>query len=233
MQTRLALVPLIALVAVTAPAASAAGKAKPLCHIITDPAGDTFAFRTQDAPPTGSGVYGPQDDSLDITSADLASNGKVVTAVVRIKKLSRSIATSPLGLTAGIEFTIGDGGVTVRLQAALPTGQPDRFEVAAIAPGALPNTPATYVGSATGAVDLAKNEVRITAPASLLAPFGPVKPGALLAPSDAQSATVARGFPPITSTPGQPMTTRGTFADVAIGGTAIKVGAKSCVVPGK
>ena len=229
MQARLALVPVLALVALTAPVASAATKTAPSCNTITDPKGDTFAVRSQD----GAGAYGPQEDGLDITSADLASDGKVVTAVVRIAKLSRTIALSPTGMTTGVEFIIGGSDQVVRLQAVLVSGQADRFEVTEIASDAVPNTPSTYVGEAKGVVDLAKNEVRITAPAALLAPYGDLKPGTPLFPNDAQSATTSRAVPPITTTPGQPATTRGPFADVAAGGKAIKVGAPSCVVPGK
>lgn len=229
MQARLALVPVAALVALTAPVAVAATRLAPSCNTITDAKGDTFAARSQDQ----QGVYGPQEDGLDITSADLASDGKVVTAVVRIAALSRAIPLSPTGITTGIEFAIGASDSLVRLQAVLVTGQPDRFEVTAIAGDALPNTPATYVGEATGVVDLAKKEVRISAPAALLAPYGPVKLGAKLFPGPNQSATAARAVPPLTSTAGQPATTRGPFADVAIGGKPVVVGAPSCVVPGK
>ena len=229
MQARLALVPVAALVALVAPAATAAPKVAPACNTITDPAGDTFAVRAQD----GEGVYGPQDDNLDVVGGDLVSDGKVVTAVIRIKKLSRTIQTSPTGFTASLGFFIGGGDTQVRLYGVLVNGQDDRFEVGSIAGDALPNTPSTYVGDATGVVDLAKNEVRITAPAALLAPFGELKPGTLLTPNEAESATVARGVPAITKTPGQPMSSRGPFADIAAGGKGIKVGAPSCVVPGK
>jgi hypothetical protein len=228
-QARLALVPVLALVALAAPAAVAAPKVAKACNTITDPKGDTFALRTQD----GEGVYGPQEDSLDITSGDLASDGKVVTAVVRIAKLSRSISLSPTGITTGVEFLIGGSDQVVRLQAVLVSGQADRFEVTAIASDATPNTPSTYVGEAKGVVDLPKNEVRITAPGALLAPYGDLKAGTPLFPNEAQSATASRAVPPITTTPGQPASTRGPFADIAAGGKAIKVGAPSCVVPGK
>lgn len=162
MQVRLALVPVLALFAVAAPVAQAAPKAKPGCQTITDDTGDTFAVRVQDS----QGAYGPQEDGLDITSADLASDGKGVTAAVRIAALSRAIATSPQGFTVGLDFSIGSSASIVRS-------------------------------------------------------------------SEAQSATVSRGVPPITSTPGQPMTTRGPFADIAAGGKTVTVGTASCVVPGK
>lgn len=229
MQVRLALVPVLALVAVSAPFAQAAPKAKPVCNTITDAKGDTFAVRVQD----GVGAYGPQEDGLDIVSADLASDGKVVTAVVRLAALSRAIATSPTGFTVGVDFSIGASDSVVRLQAPLISGAADRFEVAATSTDALANTPYTFVGMATGVVDEKKGEVRIHAPAALLAPYGALKPGTKLIPAEAQSATVSRGVPPVTSTPGQPMTTRGPFADIAAGGKSITVGTQSCVVPGK
>lgn len=228
MQVRLALVPLVALVAGVAPIADAAVKPKPVCQTISDAKGDTFAIRAQDA----QGAYGPQENALDITSADLASDGKVLTAVVRLASMSRAIATSPQGFTVGIDFRIGSGTDVVRLQGVAVQGG-DRFEVSAKSVDALPNVPSTYVGDATGVVDEKKGEVRIHAPAALLAPFGALKPGTKLTPNEAESATASRGVPAITRTPGAPMTTRGPFADIAAGGKTIAVGAPSCVVPGK
>ncbi len=231
MQVRLAPVPLLAAGALIAPMAEAAPKpkAKPSCMTITDPKGDTFAIRSQDQ----RSVYGPQEDALDVVSGDLASDGKVVTAVVRIAKLSRAINLSPTGFTAGMDFRIGTSDFVVRLQANLIRNAPDRFEVAARSFEALPNTPSTFVGTVTGVVDEKKGEVRIHAPAAMLAPYGPIKPGVKLTPNEAESATVARGVPAVTSSPGAPMTNRGPFADIAAGGRFVLVGAPSCVVPGK
>jgi hypothetical protein len=229
MQVRLALVPLVALGTLIAPMAQAAPKPKPSCLTIVDPKGDTFAIRLQD----GQGAYGPQEDALDIVSGDLASDGKTVTAVVRLATLSRAIATSPTGLTVGLDFIIGSSSSVVRLQAVLVPGTADRFEVSAKADDAVPNTPSTYVGDVTGVVDDKKGEIRIHAPATLLAPYGPIKPGVKLIPNEAESVTASRGVPAVTTTPGQPMTTRGPFADIAAGGKTVVVGAPSCVVPGK
>jgi hypothetical protein len=231
MQVRLAVIPLVALVAATAPVADAAPKAKPkpACSIITDAKGDTFATRAQDA----QGAFGPQEDALDIVSGDLASDGKVLTAAVRLVKLSRSVPTSPTGLTVGLDFLIGSNTSVVRLQAVMVSGSADRFEVTSRDADALPNTPSTFVGEVTGVVDEKKNEVRITAPAAMLAPFGGLKPGTKLIPNANESATASRGVPAITTTPGQPATTRGPFADIAAAGKTITVGAPSCVVPGK
>jgi hypothetical protein len=227
MQLRLVLVPLIVVGGLLTPVASAAPA--PVCNTITDPKGDTFAIRTQDA----QGAYGPQEDALDIVSADLASDGKVVTAAVRLVSLSRAISTSPQGFTVGLDFIIGSSSDVVRLQAVLVNGDSDRFEVSAKADDAVPNTPSTFVAAVTGVVDEKKGEIRITAPADVLAPYGALKPGMKLIPNEAESATASRGVPAITTTPGQPMTTRGPFADIAASGKTVLVGAKSCVVPGK
>lgn len=230
MQVRLALVPLLVVAGLAAPVANAAPKPKPSCLTISDPKGDTFAVRAQD----GQGAYGPQENALDIVSGDLASDGKVVTAVVRLASFSRAIASSPQGFTVGVDFLIGSSATSVvRLQGVLISGSADRFEVSAKATDALPNVPSTYVGEATGVVDEKKGEIRITAPAALLAPYGALKAGTKLIPNEAESATASRGVPPITTTPGQPMTTRGPFADIAAGGRTVAVGAPSCVVPGK
>lgn len=229
MKVRLALVPLTALVAVVAPVADAAPKPKPACQTITDAKGDTFAARAQDA----QGAYGPQEDGLDITSADLVSDGKMLTAAIRLASLSRAVATSPQGFTVGLDLLIGSSDSTVRLQGVLINGQADRFEVSARAADALPNTPSTFVGEVTGVVDEKAGEIRIHAPADLLAPYGALKPGTKLIPNEAESATASRGVPPVTSQPGAPMSTRGPFADIAAGGRTIAVGAPSCVVPGK
>lgn len=227
MQVRLALVPLVALVAGVAPLAEAAPKPKPACQNIVDPKGDTFALRSQDA----QGAYGPQENALDITSADLASNGKVVTAVVRLASVSRAIATSPQGFTIGLDFRIGSSSDVVRLQAVAVQGG-DRFEVSTKSVDAVANTPSTFVGVVTGVVDAKKGEVRIHAPAAMLEPYGKLTPGTKLVPNENESATASRGVPAITTTPGAPMTTRGPFADIAAAGKTIAVGAPSCVVPG-
>lgn len=230
MQVRLALLPVVALVAAATPLAQAAPAPKPVCQTITDPKGDTFAVRAQD----GAGAYGPQEDGLDVVTADLASDGKVVTAVVRLASLSRSIASSPAGFSVGIDFLIGSAATSVvRLHASVVPGSADRFEVSAKEVGGVPNAPSTFVGEVTGVVDEKKGEVRIHAPAALLAPYGAIKTGVKLIPNEAESAVATRGVPPITSEPGQPMTTRGPFADIAAGGKTVAVGAKSCVVPGK
>jgi hypothetical protein len=68
--------------------AEAAGtaKVKPACHLVTDSTNDAKS------------VTGSDDPSLDIVSADVATNKKFLTAVIRVAKLTTgSDSQSPLG----------------------------------------------------------------------------------------------------------------------------------------
>src|SRR5437764_15191751 len=67
-----------------------APKPKPVCHLITDPA--------TDGPPSG-------DSSLNIISADIASNASAITAVIRVQKLADPDLTAPEGRFYELEFT--------------------------------------------------------------------------------------------------------------------------------
>ena len=231
MKRRLALLPVSLILAATASSAVAADKVA--CNAIEDPKGDTFAVRSQDAPPAGGPVYGPQEDSLDVISGDLAGDGKTVTAVVRIAKFSRSIQLSPTGITVGVDFLIGNSTDVIRLMAVLATGQPDKFEVTWKPDGHTANVPVNYLGEVTGVVDEAKGEVRIHAPVELLKPHGDAKIGAKLIPNELESATAARAVPQGTTAKDGPTTTRGPFADIAASGKSVVVGAKTCVPIGK
>src|SRR5262245_27463636 len=66
-------------------------KPKPVCNLVTDPAGDASLL----AGASGQGY----DASLDIISADVASDGKTITAVVRVKTLAKPAndTAAPLG----------------------------------------------------------------------------------------------------------------------------------------
>lgn len=106
---------------------------KPVCNLITDPKGDVS---------TG-------DQSLDVLSADVATNATMITGVIRVAKLANPDTMSPQGTFYSIRFTAGSSqtGQNLDIQLA-PTG--NTFEG----------------GAGTGVVDLAKNEIRISVPLS-------------------------------------------------------------------
>lgn len=196
-----------------AAAASAAPKkpapVKPVCNLVVDEPNDTFLLRSQDGV-----AAGPQEDALDIVSADLASDAKRITAVIRVKKLATTIAT---GVGQGYELQfLNDGENTLYLSATVSNGG-QAFSVGFRDPTA--NT-ATSLGDASGVFDLAKNEVRISAPVSAFSAQGTgVKPGKLLSIG---TITASRNLVAVN-----------VFADVNEGGTTYKAGAPSCVTPGK
>jgi hypothetical protein len=196
-----------------AAAASAAPKkpapVKPVCNLVVDEPNDTFLLRTQEGV-----AAGPQEDALDVVSADLASDAKRVTAVIRVKKLATTIAT---GVGQGYELQfLNDGDNTLYLSATITNGS-QAFTVGFRDPTA--NT-ATSLGDASGVFDLAKNEVRISAPVSVFSAQGTgVKPGKLLSIG---TITASRNLVAVD-----------VFADVNEGGATYKAGAPSCVTPGK
>src|SRR5436309_3219817 len=102
MRTRrsIACVALLA-VALTAPSAMAATKKKPapkpkpVCHLIVDKASDSGPdTNAAGGSAAASSVY---DSSLDIVGGDVASDGKTITAVIRVAKLTTSDSMAPLG----------------------------------------------------------------------------------------------------------------------------------------
>ena len=226
MKARLALALALATGVVVAGSADAA---RVSCKIVTDRTGDTYAVRYQNNPPVPAPVpMGPQDDSLDLLSSDLASDGKTLTAVVRVKKLARTTQTSPFATSYNVDFAVPGGAGYATLRAIL-TASGDSFE--ALSKSDTANVPSTFLGSVKGTVDFKKNEVRIHAPLSVFASFAKIKKGTKLTPFE---TTTGRAHPvglPIPA--GQPMPTRGLNSDVAEGGKVYKVGDKTCVTVGK
>lgn len=229
MNVRIAAALAVALAATAAGAADAAPKpkpkVKPVCNLVVDGTGDTFAARAQDGT-----APGPQDDAFDIKSADVASDGKVITVAIRVAKLADA-QTSPQGRGFAFDFLLPSSDMQGSLRAVLITGQAPYFE-ATLKDPSVPNSPSTFLAYATGVVDTKKNEVRITAPVSTFSELGPIKIGTLITPA-ADAATSGRAVPPSPGIAGQPVATRYVFADVATDSKPYKAGTPSCVTPGK
>jgi hypothetical protein len=212
--------------ALTGSAADAAPKVKPVCNIVVDDAKDTFLVRAQDGT-----APGPQEDGFDILSADLASDAKTVTAVIRVKKLSSAIQTSPQGAGFSFDFLVPGSELQASLRAVFINGQAPYFEVTSKDPN-VPNSPSTFLALAKGFADTKKNEVHISAPVGAFSSLGAIKKGTALSPAS-DAATSGRAVPPSPGMAGQPVASRFVFADVATEGKVYKVGTPSCVVPGK
>jgi hypothetical protein len=220
--------------------AAAKPKPKPACQVVSDVAGDgdgkdlngTSPFpvgpvKSPASLPVTSG--GPTVDALDITSADVVADKRNITAVIRVKKLVKTVPTAgPLGLRWAVGFTADDMPFTFMAHTD-PTGAVT-FDAAYIDPtfgGAL------YGGLLTGSFDLAKNEIHITAPTSLLAPQATIKPGARLTALNANTGGELN-IPDKTGKLGGGGIEEQTlyFADTASSTKTFVVGTPSCVTPG-
>jgi hypothetical protein len=201
-------------------AAGAAGaatkpKPKPVCHLIADASGDAPIFG-----PT------PSDDSLDILSGDIATNAKTLTGVVRLKNLAAATGTSPsTGQTYYVQFSVpgSDNPLYVAYQVDKTAGL---FQY-----GDLETTQGQGVytpkGSATGIVDAAKNEIRISVGVGDLASLASVKPGKKI--SGIQALTFQNlGLP--NAAGGGGALVGGDTADAT---KSYVAGYPSCVTPGK
>ncbi len=200
----LALLPVL----LAAGAASAAAP-KPVCNLVTDAAGDGTGFLFTDMD------YLPNDPNLDLVSGDVATKGRTITAVIRTAELALSDSASPTGRAYYANFTVG--GTELFLSAALDGAG------AATYSGGYIDTTRTSLGAVTGVVDVAKKEVRISAPVSLFAEQAKIKDGVkitdlnLLAQRYVGDRSLAGATP---------------SADEAVGGKSYAAGAPSCVTVG-
>ena len=190
--------------------ATAAPKAKPVCNLVQDEKGDGTGFVQTDQD------YLPNDPNLDLVSGDIASTAKVITAVIRTDAQALSDTSAPTGRAYYANFTVG--AVEMFLSAAL-----DGTGAATYSAGYI-DTTRKGLGAVTGTVDVAKKEVRITAPISIFAEQAAIKPGTKITDLNllAQRYVGNRSVAGVTPS-----------ADEAIGGKAYVSGAPSCVVPGK
>ena len=134
------LVPTVVAQAATAPRHKP--KVKPVCNLVTDPAGDANG--------TGTGVNSPaSDQDLDLLGADIATNATTLTAVVRLSALDASDSTAPGGREYQVVFTVA--GTVYSVDAVLaPTGN------------------SWDAGKGTGIVDAAHKQVHVSVPLSAL-----------------------------------------------------------------
>jgi hypothetical protein len=114
---------------------------KPVCHLVTDPAGDATG--------TGTPVTAPNDPDLDIVGADIATNSSTLTAVVRLAAVAPSDSTAPTGMEYQVVFAVGT--TTMAVDAVIA-----------------PNGTSWAAGKGKGVVNAAKKEIHISVPLSTL-----------------------------------------------------------------
>lgn len=161
---------------------------------------------------------------MDITSADVASNNRMITAVLRVKNLSAMSPNAPTGMSWRVSFTAGRFTFTLASHASATGSTTFDAAYSSVTGGAL------YGGGATGVFDTAKNEVRITARLSLLSAQTDIKPGTVMRGVTGETAQeiLAPGGPG-----GATLYSVRRSVDVTSGDHHYVAGAKSCVAVGK
>jgi hypothetical protein len=126
---------------------------KPVCNLVQDAKGDANI----------SGAV-PGTDGDDIVGGDIASDGTSITAVVRMAAIPAADPASPNGRSYIFDFSVPGSESGLFLSARThPTGTTFVFGYSGVDPTTTLNT-SYSLGSATGVVDAAKGEVRVTAP---------------------------------------------------------------------
>lgn len=103
MRSRVIVAAVVAVLAAGAPA-SAAKRPPVVCNLLKDAPSDAGVLGNAGGPQT-------YDPSLDIVSADIGVSTTMLTAVIRVKDLTRESTISPTGRTWGIAFANGTQGV--------------------------------------------------------------------------------------------------------------------------
>lgn len=215
-----------------ASAAPAKAKAKPkpvapVCNLVVDEKGDAKY----------NNVPGAAGD--DIVTADLANDATTITGVVRLAGMSANDPQAPLGRNYSVLFTApGSADLLFMSARTYPQGPKFVYGYQAEDPNTGVNTNFS-LGDASGVVDLAKGEVRISVPIKGYVDGAKAKlaPGAKLAGLTASVDRIGgQGFVPSqVLVPGTPRVPLGGFLlpfDNATGGSYL-MGTPSCVAVGK
>ena len=213
MRTSLRTVLATSVVAAVALAGGAsAAPAKAVCNLISDPKGDAGFLDTA-----------PNDRSLDIVSADVATDAKTLTGVLRVDAFSGVSPTSPLGRGYYVMFNAPKAEFPIYLNVQIT---PDLTRYTWGTRQTLPSGSGRFVreGDATGVIDAAKNELRISVPLADVAAVSKLSAGTKLTALTAQTTSVLG-----TSASGGLVAT----VDDAAGSKAYVAGTRSCVAPGK
>lgn len=152
--------PLVVVGLLILPLAGTAGaaRAKPVCNLIPDSAGDSAKLV-----PAGS-----TEDQLDILSADVATNAKRLTAVIRLSSLTEISPTEPIGRVYEFNFSANEKNFILSGLLAPGGNSFEAFQSdQRLEQGESGGRAGTGIGSLVGSVDVKKKEIRMTAELSI------------------------------------------------------------------
>jgi hypothetical protein len=185
---------------------------KPSCNLVTDAAGDSAV---------------PGDDSLDIVGADIASNTKSFTTVIRVKSIGAK-SLSQLGKELQIQFDLPGAEARVWMGYTNSVYGGDMFQYGLIGKGT-GGAVTSPTGDAVGIIDTAKTEVRMTVPVGDMNALGKATPGAKVTNITVSASQLIGVSPNATGTYAYNV----FDADDAAGTKTYVAGNPSCVKPGK
>ncbi|HWL34937.1 MAG TPA: hypothetical protein VNQ77_01965 [Frankiaceae bacterium] len=200
-RSRLVAVAALSLVASATPAYAA--KKPVICNLIKDTAGDAGLGGAAAAGTT-------YDPSLDILSADLAVSSSMLTAVIRVKDLTKDDTLAPTGRTWNISFT--NGTQSVGMSAYLSPLGGEQFS------------------TKKGVFDYAKDQIRIHVALADI-PNAKIKKGSVLR-GFYLATNVVVGLDPSLNA-GSSFAPLGGSTDSTTSTAAFTVGSLSCVKVGK
>lgn len=193
------------------------------CNLVTDARGDAV---------NATGV--PAGAGDDILSADVASNGTTLTGVVRVAGLSAPDPQAPAGRAYFLEF-FAPGTTDLLFLAARTPLSGATFTYGYVSDNPVTGTKTTHaLGTATGVLDTARGEVRISIPISGYAPTGAkLNRGGRLTDLSSRVARMVTGLPSVDTPTGHrvPLGTHVQY-DEAYGRSYV-LGARSCAPVGR
>jgi hypothetical protein len=187
-----------------------AKKPKPVCNLLVDDKGD-------------AGFAAPANDpSLDVLSADIASDGKKITGAIRLAGAPSGVdPLAPSGRTYHLEF-YGQGGANPVFLSYLVTPTAASGTYGYYDPVTTVNT-----GIAEATSKVVGNTIYLTAPIGAFAPYGKFKPGSKITGLSVTNGRMVGAY-----------VDSGTYlynspvADSAEGGKVYTAGSLSCVKVG-
>ncbi|MCU1672094.1 MAG: hypothetical protein JWN77_207 [Frankiales bacterium] len=140
------------------------------------------------APPVCNLLEDAKDDgavdggALEIVGGDIATSKKQLTAVIRVAKASTSSTTAPTGLKWQMIFSVGDANLFASVLSDQLNGVTANY-------GYFDGTSGNIEGTATGVIDQAKNEIRVTVPTGAFSTAS-IKPGVKITKIGASAVSV-------------------------------------------
>jgi hypothetical protein len=217
---------LVSLLLVVLPGHALAAPAA-VCRVIPDVAGDA-AYHPLGPLSDVPALPGTVDD--DLLSADVASDGRRLTAVWRMRRAGGSDAAAPLGRYYTLVFDVRGKGSWFLSARAFPTGT--QYVYGDFVQQTRVHSYPRVLGTARGRIDPARGVVTVDAPASTIA--GGLRRGtSLLTLRAGAGRLVGQGVVASRQVAGQdvPLSGIGLGFDDASGNKYV-VGTRSCVRPG-